>query len=145
MTMEPTIINYKKLDDYALPPSYQHGEEDAGADLYALGDYRIPTRVVSLVRTGIALEIPVGYVGIIKGRSSVEKYGLHIHAGVIDPGYRGEVLIMLYNESYNTIKVNNRQRIAQLLIVPTLYASFMEAKELEESKRGEDGFGSTGE
>lgn len=136
-------VKFKRLNYEARIPTYAHGIEDAACDLYAVGNYTIPTRQTRLIGTGLALQIPLGYVGILKGRSSVEQYGLILHAGVIDSGYRGEVKVMLYNEGYTSLRVNHLQRIAQLLIIPIIHGNFTEVRELDESVRQTDGFGST--
>ena len=141
-------VKIKKLDKNAKIPSYGTSYA-AGADLYALTD---DTIVVSpgetkLIKTGIALEIPIGYVGLVYARSGLAtKMGLapSNKVGVIDSDYRGELMVSIYNQSKETREIENGERIAQLVIAPYIKASFEETDELDETKRGSNGFGSTG-
>ena len=101
----------------------------------------------ALIHTGIACEIPEGYVGLIFARSGLAaKRGLAPanKVGVIDSDYRGELMVSLYNQSPDIQTVERRERIAQLALVPYLRAEFEEADELSDTERGEGGFGSTG-
>ena len=142
-------VNIKKLDERAIIPTYGT-EFSAGADLYALLDsaIEIPPHGTTFVRTGISVEIPVGYCGLIFARSSMgAKRGLAPanKVGVIDADYRGEIMVALHNHNFflnQTIAPG--ERIAQLAIVPFLKAEFEEADELSDTVRGEGGFGSTG-
>jgi len=111
----------------------------AGLDLYSQEDYKDNGGVV-LVSTGVRVMIPEGYVGIIKDRSGMAKKGVTTHGGVIDSDYRGEVGVMLRLNG-NTIKKGDR--IAQLVVVPCLM-DFETVDSLDETERGEKGFGSTG-
>lgn len=141
-------INIKKLDDRAIVPTYG-SEFSAGADLYAVLDDEIvikPGETV-LVRTGIAMEIPIGYAGLIYARSGLAtKMGLAPanKVGVIDADYRGEIMVSLYNQSSSNRTISNGERIAQLVITPLYKASFEEVSTLSETVRGAGGFGSTG-
>ena len=141
-------INIKKLDDRAIVPTYG-SEFSAGADLYAVLDDEIvlkPGETV-LVRTGIAMEIPIGYAGLIYARSGLAtKMGLAPanKVGVIDADYRGEIMVSLYNQSSSNRTISNGERIAQLVITPFYKASFEEVSTLSETVRGAGGFGSTG-
>ena len=141
-------VKFKKLSENAICPSYGT-EFSAGADLYALNESDIvinPGETV-LIHTGIAVEIPVGYVGLIYARSGLAtKKGLAPanKVGVIDADYRGELMVALYNQSGETRTVSNGERIAQLVIAPFLKAEFEETDELTDTVRGEGGFGSTG-
>lgn len=141
-------INIKKLDDRAIMPTYG-SEFSAGADLYAVLDDEIvikPGETV-LVRTGIAMEIPIGYAGLIYARSGLAtKMGLAPanKVGVIDADYRGEIMVSLYNQSSSNRTISNGERIAQLVITPFYKASFEEVSILSETVRGAGGFGSTG-
>lgn len=135
-----------KLCEGARLPSYQ-SESAAGADLFALSGERIPPFGTALIKTGLALEIPDGCVGLICARSGMAlKRGLAPanKVGVIDSDYRGEIMVALYNQSGNVQEVLPGERIAQLLIVPCVKAEFREADTLSETARGEGGFGSTG-
>lgn len=141
-------INIKKLDDRAIVPTYG-SEFSAGADLYAVLDDEIvikPGETV-LVRTGIAMEIPIGYAGLIYARSGLAtKMGLAPanKVGVIDADYRGEIMVSLYNQSSSNRTISNGERIAQLVITPFYKAYFEEVSTLSETVRGAGGFGSTG-
>ena len=129
-------------------PTYG-SEFSAGADLYAVLDDEIvikPGETV-LVRTGIAMEIPIGYAGLIYARSGLAtKMGLAPanKVGVIDADYRGEIMVSLYNQSSSNRTISNGERIAQLVITPFYKASFEEVSTLSETVRGAGGFGSTG-
>jgi dUTP pyrophosphatase len=141
-------IRIKKLNEKAVVPTYG-SEYSAGADLYALLDEAIeikPHETV-LVHTGISMEIPEGYCGLVFARSSMgAKRGLAPanKVGVIDADYRGEIMVTLHNHSEITATVEPAERIAQLAIVPFLKAEFEEADELSDTVRGAGGFGSTG-
>ena len=150
-TLEDTImplIAVKKLDERAVLPTYG-SEFAAGADLYALadGDVVFQPGETKFVRTGLAMEIPEGYAGLIYARSGLAcKRGLAPanKVGVVDSDYRGEVMVALHNHSTVEQKISAGERIAQLVVAPFLKVTFTEAEELNETVRGEGGFGSTG-
>ncbi len=129
-------------------PSYG-SECAAGADLYALTDGTMtvnPNETV-FVHTGLAFEIPDGYVGLIYARSGLAcKRGLAPanKVGVIDSDYRGEIIVALHNHSKNAQTIENGERIAQIVITPYLTVEFSETDELSGTGRGSGGFGSTG-
>ena len=141
-------IKIKKLNDTAILPTYGSAYA-AGADLYALSDTDVtiePGKTV-LIHTGIALELPIGYAGLIYARSGLaSKKGLAPanKVGVIDCDYRGEVMVALHNHGTVAQTVTGGERIAQLVITPYITASFIEADELSDTARGTGGFGSTG-
>ncbi len=141
-------IRIKKLNDTAILPTYGSAYA-AGADLYALPDTDVtiePGQTV-LIHTGIALELPIGYAGLIYARSGLaSKKGLAPanKVGVIDCDYRGEVMVALHNHGTAPQTVSGGERIAQLVITPYITASFIEADELSDTARGAGGFGSTG-
>ena len=142
------VIAVKKLDERAILPTYG-SEYAAGADLYALLDEElvIAPNETKLVRTGLAMEIPEGYAGLIYARSGLaSKRGLAPanKVGVVDADYRGEVMVALHNHSAVEQKIAPAERIAQLVVAPFLKASFTEAEELSNTVRGVGGFGSTG-
>lgn len=141
-------ISVKKLDERAVLPTYG-SEFAAGADLYAVADEELvfAPGETKFVKTGLAMEIPVGYAGLIYARSGLAcKRGLAPanKVGVVDSDYRGEVMVALHNHSAIEQRVAPGERIAQLVIAPFLKASFVQADELEDTARGEGGFGSTG-
>ena len=142
------VIAVKKLDERAVLPTYGSAFA-AGADLYALADEEIvfAPGETKFVRTGLAMEIPEGYAGLIYARSGLAcKRGLAPanKVGVVDSDYRGEVMVALHNHSAQEQRVAAGERIAQLVVAPFLKAEFAEAQELNETVRGEGGFGSTG-
>jgi dUTP pyrophosphatase len=141
-------VKIKKLDEGAVLPTYGT-EYSAGADLYLLGGEAVTLapHETKLLKTGISVEIPEGYCGLIFARSGLaSKRGLAPanKVGVIDADYRGEVMVALHNHSEKEAVVEGGERIAQLAIVPFLKAEFELADELSSTERGEGGFGSTG-
>lgn len=143
-----TLVRIKKLSEDAVIPTYGT-EFSAGADLYACLENPItiqPGETV-LIKTGLAMEIPVGYAGLVYARSGLAtKKGLAPanKVGVIDSDYRGEVMVGLHNHSLAPADIEPGERIAQLVITPYISAAFEEVSELNETVRGEGGFGSTG-
>ena len=140
-------VKIKKLNEKATIPTYG-SPYSAGADLYsAMDDITIQPHTTVLVKTGIALEIPVGFAGLIYARSGLaSKRGLAPanKVGVVDCDYRGEIMVALHNHSEVEQVVSSGERIAQLVITPYIVADFEESDELSETVRGEGGFGSTG-
>lgn len=140
-------IKIKKLKDNAVVPT-RGSKYAAGADLYsAENDLYIEDRHTVIIGTGIAMEIPEGYVGLVYARSGLAcKEGLAPanKVGVIDSDYRGEIKVALYNQSGQKKLVKNGERIAQIVIAPFLAPEFTEVSELDGTDRGEGGFGSTG-
>ena len=141
-------VSVKLLDPRAKLPAYGSAGA-AGADLYALtgGPETIAPGQTVLIRTGLALAIPRGYVGLVYARSGLAvKEGLAPanKVGVIDADYRGELMVALYNQSGADRVVEDGERIAQLVITPYLTAQFTPAEELDGTRRGAGGFGSTG-
>lgn len=144
----PTV-RVKKLNEKAILPQYG-SLCAAGADLYACTDGQtvtVPAGETVFVKTGIALEIPAGYAGLIYARSGTAcKRGLAPanKVGVIDSDYRGEIMVALHNHSGQPQQIEDAERIAQLVITPYLTVQFEQAEELESTERGAGGFGSTG-
>lgn len=141
-------VSVKLLDPRAKLPTYGSAAA-AGADLYALtdGPVEIAPGGTALIRTGIALAVPEGYVGLIYARSGLAtKQGLAPanKVGVIDADYRGEIRVALHNHGDAPQVVEDGDRVAQLVIAPYLTAQFQEAEELDGTERGGGGFGSTG-
>ena len=134
----------KLLSETAKAPSRQ-SERAAGYDLYSSEDTKISPYERNLVPLGIAVAIPSGYYGRIAPRSGLSvKHSLDIGAGVIDEDYRGEVKVILFNHGSKEFIVNNKDRIAQMILVPVLKVDFEEVDDLPETVRGSGGFGSTG-
>jgi dUTP pyrophosphatase len=136
-------IPAKKLDEKATLPTRAH-PDDAGLDLYVLEDLTLAHGQGGMARTGIAVAVPQGHVGLIADRSSVAKRGLKTVGGVIDAGYRGELGVILWNMSNQAQTLKSGERLAQLLIVPIATPAVEEAAQLDETERGTGGFGSTG-
>ena len=125
-------------------PQYAHAG-DAGADITASEKIAIPPRERTLVSTGVRLEIPKGYVGLIWPRSGLAvKKGIDCGAGVIDSHYRGEVKVLLFNHSDNEFQIEPGDRIAQILIQKVERVEFHLVEQLNETARSDAGFGSTG-
>ncbi len=141
-------MNIKKLNENAKIPTYG-SEYSAGFDLYACmdNDIEIKPHETTLIKTGLAMEIPVGYAGLIYARSGLAtKKGLAPanKVGVVDADYRGEIMVALHNHSNETRTVEKNERIAQMVITPYLKVEFNEVEELNETERGSGSFGSTG-
>ncbi|MBQ8380921.1 MAG: dUTP diphosphatase [Clostridia bacterium] len=141
-------MKIKKLNERARIPTYGT-EFSAGADLYALLDapLTIAPHTTQFIHTGLAMEIPEGYAGLIFARSGLaSKKGLAPanKVGVVDPDYRGEFMVALHNHTDEEKTVEDGERIAQLVIVPFITADFELSDELSDTVRGEGGFGSTG-
>ena len=141
-------VKVKKLNEKAIIPTYGSSFA-AGADLYACceGEISINPGETVLIKTGIAMEIPENFVGLVYARSGIAtKRGLAPanKVGVIDADYRGEIMVSLHNHSNSVQSISEGERIAQLVIAPYLTADFVEAETLDETARGAGGFGSTG-
>ena len=141
-------VNIKKLNENAIIPTYGTPYA-AGADLYACMEENvlIKSHSTAFIHTGVALEIPEGYAGLIYARSGLAcKKGLAPanKVGVIDSDYRGEIMVALHNHSDNDLSIEHGERIAQLVITPYVTANFIQVDELNDTVRGEGGFGSTG-
>ncbi len=142
-----TNINIS-VDDESLLPTYA-SEGDAGCDLRSAGWYLIAAGKRVLVRTGVRLELPAGVVAFVHPRSGLaHKNGITVlnAPGTIDSGYRGEIGVILYNSSKDDFVIERGDRVAQLVFQHHLTASFDVVKDtdLEETERGDGGFGSTG-
>ena len=139
-------VSVKKLHENARLPVYG-SPYAAGADLYACEGAEIPAGETRFLRTGIALELPPGTVGLVYARSGLackQDLAPANKVGVIDCDYRGEVLVALHNHGKVARTVESGDRIAQLVVAPVLHAEFEEAEELSATVRGAGGFGSTG-
>ena len=141
-------VRIKKLDEKAVIPSYG-SEYAAGFDLYAVldEDVTIKSGETYLVHTGLAMEIPIGYAGMIFARSGLAtKKGLAPanKVGVVDSDYRGEVMVALHNHSTENHIIEPGDKIAQMVITPYLKAKYEFVEELDDTIRGTGGFGSTG-
>jgi dUTP pyrophosphatase len=140
-TSIPIVVN-----DPALIPTYAR-EGDAGADLRAAEDLIIPAGERALVKTGVKLALPDGVVALVHPRSGLAlKHGVTVlnTPGTIDSGYRGEIGVILYNTSKQDFAVVTGDRIAQLVFQQYLSVNFSRVQSLDETDRGDGGFGSTG-
>lgn len=138
-------IKVKKIHQNAILP-YKANKGDAGWDLFSVEDAKIYPKSRLTIKTGIALEIPGGYVGLIWPRSGLSvKHGINKLAGVIDSGYRGEIIVCLHNtDEWIPYEIKSGDKIAQILFmsIPGFELEWME--NLQDSERGEKGFGSSG-
>jgi len=137
-------IKIKKINEKAILPNYAH-PGDAGLDLYSCEDYVLKSGERKLFKTGLTIELPEGYVALIRDKSGLAyKNGITVLGGVIEHTYRGDYGIILLNTGKEDFAVSKGQKIAQLLIQPIISAEVEEVEELSETLRGEGGFGSTG-
>lgn len=141
-------INIKKLSENAVIPTYGT-PFSAGADLYACTSETITVESgeTVFVKTGIAVAIPEGYMGLVFARSGLackRDLAPANKVGVIDSDYRGEIMVAIHNHGKEIRYIEPRERIAQLVIAPCIFADFTEVNELDDTERGEGGFGSTG-
>ena len=142
-------IKFKRLNDLAVIP-VQGSADSAGYDLYAATDYEIqiaPHKTVK-IGTGLSFELPRGYFAGIFARSGLAtKKGLRPAncVGVCDSDYRGEYIVALHNDTDEIMTIQPQEKIAQMILLPFLFMEFEEVVELSDTKRGEGGFGSTGE
>lgn len=143
------LIKYDYADSYNFEglfpaPERQHWN-DAGADLKTVENHILSSQEIWLAPTGIKVKVPNGYVGLIFSRSGFAKHGITLanSVGVIDSGYRGEIKIPLINHGTKDFGIEKGTRIAQIVIVPCLLAEFT-LSDLDETERGEGGFGHTG-
>jgi dUTP pyrophosphatase len=144
---EVVPVPVRRLDPDLPMPAYAH-PGDAGADLVAAEDVELTPGARSLVRTGVALALPDGYVGLVHPRSGLAaRLGVTVlnAPGTVDAGYRGEILVNLINhDPAATVKISRGDRIAQLVVQRVERAVFTEVDDLSETARGAGGHGSTG-
>jgi len=139
-------LKVKKLVEEARLPRYAHVGDygDLAADLYASESLTLEPGSTTAVPTGVAMEFPSTHGALVEDRSGLALKGVTTLAGVIDPGYRGEIRVVITNLSAQAVEVKPGDRIAQLRIVQRIEAMFEEVEELGEAARGAGGFGSTG-
>jgi len=136
-------LKVKRIHEDAKLPLYQH-KGDAGLDVFSSIDCVLGKGEVKPIPTGIKLAVPEGHVGLIWDKSGISLKGVHRLAGVIDSGYRGEVRVVMVNLGDEPFVIEKGMKIAQLLIQPVVELDVIETEDLEETSRGEKGFGSTG-
>lgn len=142
----PIAIQTMKMHPAAQVPRYAHVGPygDLAADLHAVSEWNIEPGETVAIPTGIALGLPAGFGALVEDRSGMALRGLTTLAGVIDPGYRGEIKVVLTNLASTAQKVFAGDRIAQLRVVQKIDAEFELVEELDETARSASGFGSTG-
>ena len=136
-------VKFKKLDSSAVPFSYTR-EGDACMDMFALADMVLQAGMTAIIPTGIAVEIPEGYEGIVRGRSGLASKGIQAHLGTIDSAYRGDVGIIITNTSNTPFEVKAGMRLAQFTIKPVYKIQLIEVETLTNTERATSGFGSSG-
>jgi len=143
------MLRVKLLETNARLPVVAHPGEDLGYDVFALEAATLAPHIGVKVRTGIAVEArhpetgkPLGL--LVRDRSSMASRGIATTAGVIDAGYRGEILILMTNLGLETVELKAGEKIAQMIPVPILTGIVEEVESLEDSARAEKGFGSSG-
>ncbi|MEQ1883443.1 MAG: dUTP diphosphatase [Bryobacteraceae bacterium] len=146
MPSQPLPIRIKKLHADAVLPHYAHGpEEDAGMDLRSVERVVVSPGVAVGVPTGIAIELPPGYEAQIRPRSGLAlKNSMSCNFGTIDPGYRGEIRVVMFNLGKADYVVEKGDRIAQIVIAKYEAVEWQEGDDLSDTKRGAGGFGSSG-
>ena len=138
------MISVQLLDNNAKVPT-KANINDAGFDLYSILDTVIPPKQRKTVRTGIAIQMPEHFAGLIWPRSGLSvKQGIDVLAGVVDSGYRGEIMVCLYNTSDEVVGINTGDRIAQIIFQEVPRVSMEVHETLGSSQRGDNGFGSSG-
>jgi len=133
----------KKLTPLAHPPE-KATEGDLGYDLFCAEQTTIEPGATLAVPTGIAVQFPSGWGAVIKDRSSMALKQIHVSAGVIDNGYRGEIKVALTNHSGKSVRLELGQKMAQMIPVPVTNWEVAVVDQLSSTERGEGGFGSTG-
>lgn len=139
-------IKIQKIHEDAILPEYSHAG-DAGADLFSIEDYAIHPGKRVLVKTGLKMGIPKGYEGQVRSKSGLAlNYGIKVlnSPGTIDSEFRGEIGVLLINLGQDFYKIKKGQKVAQIVFKQVERALFNESESLDETIRGEGGFGSTG-
>ena len=136
------VVKFKRLLKDAIPFKYSR-DNDACMDVYAAEDATLWRAETKKVQTGIAVHIPEGFEGIVRGRSGNAIKGVHVHIGTIDEEYRGDVSVIITNFSAVPLHIKKGERIAQFTIKKVNRIEFVE-DELSDTERGSNGFGSSG-
>lgn len=142
-SVKPVTLKVKKISEDVAMPGYAY-DDDAGLDLYSTEEIEVPSGSRAKVPTGIAIEVPRGYVGLIWDRSGTPlKKGLKVIGGVMDHGYRGEMFVGMANISKESVVISKGEKIAQLLVQPVEHVNVQLEEDLSESERGERTMGSS--
>jgi dUTP pyrophosphatase len=139
-------IEITKIHDDAVLPHYAH-PGDSGMDLYSIEDVTIEPGATAFVHTGLKIAIPEGYEAQVRPKSGLAlKHSITVlnTPGTVDSGYRGEICIILINLGKEPFDVKKHTKIAQMVICPVVQAAVVEVERLDDTARGEGGFGSTG-
>ena len=139
-------VKIKKLNEDAIIPNFAH-KGDAGMDLYSIEEVVIPSRKTALIKTGISIQLPEMTEAQVRPRSGLAlKHGITVlnSPGTIDEGYRGEIGVILINHGESDFVVTKHMKIAQMVVKPIYDINIEEVKDLNDSDRGQGGFGSTG-
>lgn len=131
-----------KLDDFAIMPTRAH-KDDAGLDLYSPIDRWVYANSMETIDTGVHVAIPDGYVGLLTSKSGLMAQGITTR-GTIDAGFTGSIRAVIYNDGSSSFGIHRGEKITQLVIVPCLIPDIEIVDELEQTERGENGFGSSG-
>lgn len=134
------VLKIRKLNENAKTPTSQ--KEDVGYDLYCTELQKVDNGML-IAKTGIAIELPIGYWAQIENRSSMGYKGISVHGGIIDNGYRGEIMVIL-NPHNENVKIEVGDKVAQLIIREEIKFPIKEVDSLTDTNRGNKGFGSTG-
>ena len=137
-------VQIKRTHSDAVLPSYAYSG-DAGLDIYSCVDAEISAGEKEIIPTGLMMAVPAGHVGFVWDKSGIAaKHHIKTMAGVLDSNYRGELKVVLTNLGRETYKIEKGQKIAQLVIQPYIQADIEEVGELDDTERGDAGFGSSG-
>ena len=137
------ILRVQRIGGNSRLPTYGH-PGDAGLDLFSAENIELAVGQAVPVPTGIKIAVPEGFVGLVWDKSGISLKGVHRLAGVIDSGYRGEVKVVMVNLGHEPFRFSRGMKVAQLLIQPVVSVRVMETDDLDDTSRGENGFGSTG-
>ncbi len=138
------ILKVKKVHPEAKLPAFAH-HNDAGMDLHTVEEVEVPVGQIARIRSGLAFELPEGYVGLCWDKSGLSmKSGIKVLAGVLDEGFRGEVVMAVINLGKETYTFKKGDKVMQMLTQKVEHPEIVEVEELNESVRGDKGFGSTG-
>ena len=137
------VLKVERINGENKLPLYGH-PGDAGLDLFSAGDIDLEPGKAVPVPTGIKVAVPEGFVGLVWDKSGISLKGVHRLAGVIDSGYRGEIKVVMINLGTEVFSFSKGMKVAQLLIQPVISVLVEETDNLDDTSRGENGFGSTG-